>query len=430
MSFSSLGLAEPIARALAEAHHSIPTPIQTAAIPVALAGRDVVGIAQTGTGKTAAFALPLLHRLAIEHRRPSPKTCRVLVLSPTRELSGQIAECFKTYGRHLPVSITLVIGGVPINRQIRTLARGVDVLVATPGRLVDLCRSRAVTLERTDFLVLDEADRMLDMGFIHDVRRLVAMLPKKRQTLLFSATMPAEIARLAEEMLSNPVNVGVSPPASTVAQVDQRVLFVSREDKPGRLAETLRAEAIDRALIFTRTKHGADKLVRSLEKSGVGAEAIHGNKSQGQRERVLAAFRDGRVRNLVATDIAARGIDVVGISHVFNYDMPNDPESYVHRIGRTARAGRTGTAISFCSAEELPFLRSIEKLIRRSLIEVPGGKIFDHAPPASVRTPARGRSRRGASRPPQAKRAPHRGDTARAGPVRQGDLTHHRNRGG
>jgi ATP-dependent RNA helicase RhlE len=264
-----------------------------------------------------------------------------------------------------------------------------------------------VTLERTDFLVLDEADRMLDMGFIHDVRRLVAMLPKKRQTLLFSATMPAEIARLAEEMLSNPVNVGVSPPASTVAQVDQRVLFVSREDKPDRLAETLRAEPIDRALVFTRTKHGADKLVRTLGKLGVTAEAIHGNKSQVQRERVLAAFRDGRVRNLVATDIAARGIDVVGISHVINYDLPNDPESYVHRIGRTARAGRAGTAISFCSADELPFLRSIEKLIRRDIVVTPGGEAFDNAARANARVPARGRSGRGASSAPRAKRAPN-----------------------
>jgi superfamily II DNA/RNA helicase len=430
MSFRSLGIAEPIARALAEAHHSTPTPIQAAAIPVALAGRDLVGVAQTGTGKTAAFALPILHRLAVNHPRPMPKGCHVLVLSPTRELSGQIAECFKTYGRYLKLRVALVIGGVPIGRQIRELAQGVDVLVATPGRLVDLCRSRAVTLEHTEYLVLDEADRMLDMGFIHDVRRLVAMLPKKRQTMLFSATMPGEIARLAEEMLSDPVSVGVSPPASTVAQVDQRVLFVARTDKAGRLAESLRAEPIDRALVFTRTKHGADKLVQVLAKSGVTAEAIHGNKSQGQRERVLAAFRAGRLRNLVATDIAARGIDVTGITHVFNYDMPNDPESYVHRIGRTARAGRAGTAISYCSADELPLLRSIEKLIRREIGVSPGGEVFDQTVPAKRPAPARGRSRRGDNRPKRASGAPHRADTSPRQRVASNDSAHYRNRRG
>jgi len=287
------------------------------------------------------------------------------------------------------------------------------VLVATPGRLLDLVTSNALRLGEVEFLVLDEADRMLDMGFIHDVRRLVAMLPKKRQTLFFSATMPVEIARLAEEMLSDPVSVGVSPPASTVARVDQRVLFISRDAKASRLAATLRDEPIDRALVFTRTKHGADKLVRALEKSGVDAAAIHGNKSQGQRERVLAAFRDGKVRNLVATDIAARGIDVAGITHVVNYDMPTDPESYVHRIGRTARAGRAGTAISFCSLDELPMLRSIEKLIRRAIEVSPGGERLESIPHEKPpRVPPEKRGRRPNGRTPHRKRSPHRGDGA------------------
>jgi superfamily II DNA/RNA helicase len=405
MSFVSLGVAEPVVRALAEARHALPTPIQAAAIPVAIAGRDLVGVAQTGTGKTAAFAVPILHRLAAAGGRPAARTCRVLVLSPTRELSGQIAGCFKTYGKHLKVSIALAIGGVPIGRQVRELAHGVDILVATPGRLVDLCQSRAVTLGSTECLVLDEADRMLDMGFIRDVRRLVAMLPRRRQTLLFSATMPAAITRLAEEMLSDPVSVGVAPPASTVPRVEQRVLFTSREAKAARLVDTLRDEPIDRALVFTRTKHGADKLVRVLAKSGVAAEAIHGNKSQGQRERVLGAFRSGSLRNLVATDIAARGIDVAGVTHVVNYDMPGDPESYVHRIGRTARAGRPGTAISFCSADELPLLRSIESLIRRPL-EVSGDdeRIGTRAD-ANPRAPAEDRRGRGDDRAPRSRRA-------------------------
>jgi ATP-dependent RNA helicase RhlE len=423
MSFASLGIAEPVARALAEARHSVPTPIQAAAIPVALAGRDLIGVAQTGTGKTAAFAVPILHRLAVDRRRPQPGTCRVLVLSPTRELASQIAASFTTYGSHVGVKIALAIGGVPIARQVRELARGADILVATPGRLVDLCRSRSVTLSATDCLVLDEADRMLDMGFIHDVRRLVAMLPRRRQTLLFSATMPGEIARLAEDMLSDPVSVGVTPPASTVARVDQRVLFISREGKAARLAETLRGEPIDRALVFTRTKRGADRLVRALASSGVAAEAIHGNKSQSQRERVLAAFRAGSVRNLVATDIAARGIDVTGITHVVNYDMPNDPESYVHRIGRTARAGRTGTAISFCSQDEIPILRSIEKVIRRDIAVAPDGERLETLAEERPPVPPRNRSRRSRGGAVYSKRSRNRGDRPRAAAGRHGHAT-------
>ena len=381
-SFFDLGLAEPITRALHEERYEQPTPIQAQTIPHVLAHRDVVGIAQTGTGKTAAFALPILNHLAGNRQRAIARTCRVLVLSPTRELSSQIVDSFQTYGRHLHVSVTLAIGGVPMGRQIRALSNGVDVLVATPGRLLDLMQNRALHLDRVEVFVLDEADRMLDMGFIHDIRKIIAKIPAKRQTLFFSATMPSEIEDLARVMLRNPARVAVTPVASTVEKVEQRVVHVDRADKPSLLAEILRSEPVDRALIFTRTKHGADKVVRNLHKAGLPAEAIHGNKSQNQRERVLAAFRAGTVGTLVATDIAARGIDVDGISHVFNYDLPNIPESYVHRIGRTARAGAGGIAISFCDAEERPFLRDIEKLIRMSISATDRRK---HAPSGSPR---------------------------------------------
>jgi ATP-dependent RNA helicase RhlE len=417
MTFSVLGLAEPIARALNEARHTEPTPIQAAAIPIALSGRDLIGIAQTGTGKTAAFALPILNRLAASPARPRPKSCRVLVLSPTRELSGQIVESFRKYGKHLRVSVALAIGGVPIGRQIRTLAGGVDILVVTPGRLIDLTRSRAVDLGAAEVLVLDEADRMLDMGFVHDVRRIVAMLPKQRQTLLFSATMPGEIAKLAGEMLNDPARVSVAPPASTADRVAQRVLHVGRAEKPAVLADVLRGEGVERVLVFTRTKHGADRVVRGLEKAGIEAGAIHGNKSQGQRERVLADFRAGSVTTLVATDIAARGIDVVGISHVVNFDLPNDPESYVHRIGRTARAGNAGIAVSLCSVDELPYLRAIEKLIRQAIpaeaaagASLPAERQPVSASPRKQGAPQRNRQRpgnkrqRGPARPARAQR--------------------------
>jgi ATP-dependent RNA helicase RhlE len=366
-SFLELGLAEPIARALAEENYAEPTPIQTQTIPQVLAARDVVGIAQTGTGKTAAFALPILNHLLKTKQRLEKRTCRVLVLSPTRELSAQIAESFATYGRHLRPRVVLVIGGVPINRQIRDLVSGTDVLVATPGRLRDLMKIGAVRLDNVEVFVLDEADRMLDMGFIHDIRAIVGRLPQRRQSLFFSATMPREIAELASHMLRDPVRVAVTPAATTVEKVAQRIIHVERAGKPALLAELLRSEPIERALVFTRTKHGADKVVRALTQAGLSAEAIHGNKSQSQRERVLAAFRAGRVRTLIATDIAARGIDVDGISHVVNYDLPNIPESYVHRIGRTARAGADGVAISFCDGEERAYLRDIEKLIRMSI---------------------------------------------------------------
>jgi len=365
--FLALGLAAPITRALADEQYTHPTPIQAQTIPQALAARDIIGIAQTGTGKTAAFALPILHRLAAAPRRCEPRRCRVLVLSPTRELSAQIVESFTTYGRYLSPRVALAIGGVSLNQQIRALVGGVDILVATPGRLLDLIQQRALGLDGVEIFVLDEADRMLDMGFIHDIRKIVAKLPRQRQTLFFSATMPREIADLAAQMLRDPVKVAVTPAATTVERIAQRVIHVERAGKPALLAELLRRETIDRVLVFTRTKRGADKVVRALAKGGLAAEAIHGNKSQNQRERVLTAFRTGRVRTLVATDIAARGIDVEGISHVINYDLPNVPESYVHRIGRTARAGADGVAISFCDAEERPFLRDIEKLIRMTI---------------------------------------------------------------
>jgi superfamily II DNA/RNA helicase len=363
-SFNDFGLAEPITRSLAEEKYITPTPIQAQTIPVVMSRRDVVGIAQTGTGKTAAFALPILHHLFTARKQPERKTCRVLVLSPTRELSGQILDSFRTYGRHVRISAALAIGGVSMGAQVRALQNGVDVLVATPGRLLDLVRSNALRLGEVEILVLDEADRMLDMGFIHDIRKIVAKLPAQRQTLFFSATMPHATAELAKQMLRDPVKVAVTPSASTVERVEQRVIRVDRASKPAILVDVLKGETIDRALVFTRTKHGADKVVRNLIKAGIAAEAIHGNKSQNQRDRVLAAFRVGRVRTLVATDIAARGIDVDGISHVVNYDLPNIPETYVHRIGRTARAGAEGIAISLCDGEEAAFLRDIEKLIR------------------------------------------------------------------
>jgi ATP-dependent RNA helicase RhlE len=366
-SFNDFGLVEPILRALTEEKYVTPTPIQAQTIPLLLAKRDVIGIAQTGTGKTAAFALPILNHLDANRVRPQPKTCRVLVLSPTRELSGQILDSFRTYGRHLRIQSTLAIGGVSMGAQVRSLLNGVDVLVATPGRLLDLIQSNALRLSSVEVFVLDEADRMLDMGFIRDIRKIVTKLPAQRQTLMFSATMPEDIAELGRQMLKDPAKVSVTPQATTVERIAQRIVHVDRASKPRMLADLIQQEKVDRVLVFTRTKHGADKVVRGLNKDGISAEAIHGNKSQNQRERVLKDFRDGRVRTLVATDIAARGIDVEGISHVINFDLPNIPESYVHRIGRTARAGADGIAISLCSHDELPFLRDIEKLIRMAI---------------------------------------------------------------
>jgi len=368
--FSQLSLIEPILRALRQENYTSPTPIQAQAIPHLLAGRDLLGIAQTGTGKTAAFGLPILQRLFEDRTPAGPKGARTLILTPTRELAIQIGESLRCYGRHLHLRLALVYGGVGQKPQVDALSRGVDILVATPGRLLDLMGQGHVRLERVQVFVLDEADRMLDMGFIHDVRRIAATMPKGHQSLLFSATMPDDIARLAGTILVDPVRVAVTPVASTVELIDQRVLFVDTANKRALLTSMLRDSGIGRALVFTRTKHGANRVAEHLERSQINAEAIHGNKTQGARQRALANFRTGRCRVLVATDIAARGIDIEGITHVINFDVPNMPESYVHRIGRTARAGASGIALSFCGPEERSFLRDIEKLTRRSLTVV------------------------------------------------------------
>jgi ATP-dependent RNA helicase RhlE len=403
--FSNLGLSAPLLSALAAAGYSTPTPIQRQAIPPALAGRDVCGIAQTGTGKTAAFALPILERLRAPRRGPLSGTCRALVLSPTRELASQIADSFRSYGRSLPLSTAVVFGGVSIGQQRRQLARGVDILVATPGRLLDLIDSGSLSLSRVEILVLDEADRMLDLGFIHALRRIVKLLPQQRQTMLFSATMPKAIATLGEQYLTDPVKVAVTPAATTVDRVEQSVVFVPTDRKRQLLAGMLRDPAFERVLVFTRTKHGADRVTRHLDDSGVATAAIHGNKSQPQRERALAAFRAGDARVLVATDIAARGIDVDGVSHVVNFDLPNVPEDYVHRIGRTARAGAAGIAIAFCSDEERPYLRDIEKLTRRSVQVVPA--------PASDGTPAPAFREQHRAAPGRSNAGQHAGSAAR-----------------
>ncbi|HTI87046.1 MAG TPA: DEAD/DEAH box helicase [Alphaproteobacteria bacterium] len=365
--FNDLGLSAPILKALAEEKYETPTPIQAQAIPHVITGRDLLGIAQTGTGKTAAFALPILNRLAADPRPTPRRSCRALILSPTRELASQIADSFKAYGRHLRLSTTVIFGGVSPRAQIQSLARGVDILVATPGRLLDHAGSGVVSLDKVELFVLDEADQMLDLGFIHAIRKLVRMLPAERQSLFFSATMPKEIGQLAGELLRNPERVAVTPVATPVETIDQRVIFVDTPQKRSLLAEILGDANMGRTLVFTRTKHGADRVVRHLESTGIDSAAIHGNKSQSQRERALGAFREGRTKVLIATDIAARGIDVDGVTHVINFDLPNIPESYVHRIGRTARAGASGVAISFCDGEERAYLRDIEKLIRRQI---------------------------------------------------------------
>jgi ATP-dependent RNA helicase RhlE len=387
--FSEFGLKAPILKALVEEGYTDPTPIQAKAIPDVMAGRDLLGIAQTGTGKTAAFALPILHRLAADPKPPGRRQCRALILSPTRELASQIAESFRAYGRHLRLTATVVFGGVPLGKQERALAQGVDVLVATPGRLLDLIDRRSLSLAGVEIFVLDEADQMLDLGFIHPIRRIVTMIPRERQTLFFSATMPSTISGLADQLLRDPVKVAVAPVATTAERVDQSVLFVSTADKQGLLRAVLDGSEVDRALVFTRTKHGADRVVRNLARDGIEAAAIHGNKSQGQRERALGDFKAGRCRVLVATDIAARGIDIEAVSHVINFDLPNVPESYVHRIGRTARAGAAGLAVSFCSDEERSYLRDIEKLTRLKVpVASPPEGFRASAPQRAVAEPA------------------------------------------
>ncbi|HEU4959234.1 MAG TPA: DEAD/DEAH box helicase [Sphingomonas sp.] len=367
MSFSQLGLAEPLVRALEAKGYSQPTPIQQQAIPTLLGGRDLLGIAQTGTGKTAAFVLPSLQRLAEAGKRPLPYHCRMLVLTPTRELATQIAENARGYGKFSRLSVATVFGGTSINKNRQDMSRGVDLLVATPGRLLDLVDQRYVELSMLEILVLDEADQMLDLGFIHALRRIVKLLPRERQSLFFSATMPKAIRELADQFLNDPATVAIKPAATTAERVEQAVTFVGQKEKQALLTLKLADPAIDRALVFTRTKHGADRVVRLLGGNGIAAHAIHGNKSQPQRERALAAFKSGQVPILVATDIAARGIDVSGVSHVFNFELPNVPEQYVHRIGRTARAGASGVAISFCADDERPYLRDIERLTRQKV---------------------------------------------------------------
>ena len=384
MTFSSLGLSAPILKVLGDEGYLAPTPIQSQAIPFILAGRDLCGIAQTGTGKTAAFALPILHRLAARTGARRRGACRALVLGPTRELASQIADSFRTYGAGSPITTAVVFGGVPLGAQERRLAAGVDILVATPGRLLDLMDRSALTLSHVETLVLDEADRMLDLGFTHALTRIAKLLPRPRQTLLFSATMPPSIAALAEAYLTEPVRVAVAPAATTVQRVEQSVILVPTERKRDLLAALLHDPSLERVLVFTRTKHGADRVVRHLVGAGISAVAIHGNKSQPQRERALAGFRNGDGRVLVATDIAARGIDVEGVSHVINFELPNVPEDYVHRIGRTARAGAAGVAIALCSEEERPYLRSIEKLIRSRVPVIPTPGLAAATKPAAI----------------------------------------------
>ncbi|MCB1883465.1 MAG: DEAD/DEAH box helicase [Geminicoccaceae bacterium] len=365
--FTDLDLVEPILRALAREGYATPTPIQAQSIPHLLDGRDLLGIAQTGTGKTAAFALPILQHLINDKTRAPSRGFRALIMAPTRELAAQIADSFRAYGQNLRLSIAVVVGGAKHGPQIKALARGVDVLVATPGRLIDHLESGNARLDSTRIVVLDEADHMLDLGFLVPIRRILKGLPAERQGIFFSATMPDPIGKLAGEMLRNPVRVAVAPVAATADRVEQQVMLVESSRKRDLLAEISAKPEVTRALVFTRTKHGADKVRSHLEASGIAAAAIHGNKSQPQRERALAAFKSGRTRILVATDIAARGIDVDGVSHVVNFDLPNVPESYVHRIGRTARAGAEGIAISFCDETERGFLRDIERLVRQRL---------------------------------------------------------------
>jgi ATP-dependent RNA helicase RhlE len=370
MTFEELGLSQPILRAVAAEGYTIPTPIQSKAIPHVLAGRDLLGCAQTGTGKTAAFALPILHRLTAAGNPPRGRgrRIRVLVLSPTRELAAQIGESFQTYGYNTALRQTVVFGGVGQNPQTRAIKHGVDILVATPGRLIDLMNQGYIDLGSVETFVLDEADRMLDMGFLPDVRHIITKLPERRQTLLFSATIPDAIERFAATILRDPVRLRIAPIRETTELIEHSVFFVPQKQKTQLLANLLKTRAVTRALVFTRTKHGADRVARQLKQSGIRADVIHGNKSQAARQRTLADFKSDRTHVLVATDVASRGIDVEGISHVMNYDLPHEPETYIHRIGRTGRAGATGIAFSLCDNDERKHLKAIERLIRQTLL--------------------------------------------------------------
>jgi ATP-dependent RNA helicase RhlE len=396
VSFSDLGVIEPICRALKTEGYEHPTPIQLQAIPSLLEGRDLLGIAQTGTGKTAAFALPILQRLAKTNIRPATRTTRALILTPTRELAAQIGDSFRVYGRHMHLRHALVFGGVGHKPQIDALTRGLDILIATPGRLLDLINQRFLRLDTLEVLVLDEADRMFDMGFIRDVRKIVGMAKKERQSLCFSATMPSDVEKLVREVLVNPVRVEVTPQATTVERIDQRIYHVDAGNKRALLGEVLKDSAMSRVIVFTRTKHGANKVAEHLERTGVSADAIHGNKSQSARQRALDDFKRGKVRVLVATDIAARGIDVDGITHVVNFELPEVAESYVHRIGRTARAGAEGIALSFCAGDERHLLRDIERMIGLSVPVIDNHPF--HAAPGSRPVAQRTAQRDGAHR--------------------------------
>lgn len=365
--FSALNLIDPLCRAVHAQGYTVPTPIQNQAIPPLLEGRDLLGCAQTGTGKTAAFALPILQRLASNKNHPGPRGVRALILAPTRELAVQISDSFGEYGRYLKMTQALVFGGVKPGPQIKALSRGVDILVATPGRLLDLMNQGFIKLDNVEVFVLDEGDRMLDMGFLPDMRKIRGKVPAKRQTMLFSATFPNEVMRLTEEFLNSPVTVTVTPPKVMVENIDQRIHFVDRENKAALLESFMQNEPTSRTLVFTRTKHGANRVANNLRKIGVMAGIIHGNKSQSARLQALATFRSGKASVLVATDIAARGLDIHGITHVINYDLPIEAESYIHRIGRTGRAGAEGIAISYCDAGERGYLRQIERQINRSV---------------------------------------------------------------
>jgi len=399
MSFKSLHIIEPLLQSLSQEGYTDPTPIQTQAIPIVLKGTDLIGCAQTGTGKTAAFAIPilqLLHESKIDHKQ---NHIRSLIVTPTRELAIQIDESFQKYGRNLGLKSCVVFGGINQKSQTKKLKSGVDILVATPGRLLDLMSQGFISLSDIEIFVLDEADRMLDMGFIHDIKKLLAVLPKKRQTLFFSATMPPEIVQLSKSILHNPVKVEVTPESSTVDAIKQELYFVDKGNKKDLLIETLKDESITSALVFTRTKHGANKVVKLLNAENIGAAAIHGNKSQAARQKALGNFKDQITRVLVATDIAARGIDVDDLQYVINYEIPNIPETYVHRIGRTGRAGANGTAISFCDALEKEYLRDIEKLIGKKIpvVESHGFPLTDHNPPKPEQQQSRKSNKKGSS---------------------------------
>lgn len=368
--FAELGIVEPIQRALHAENYLQPTDIQRQAIPLLLQGKDLLGIAQTGTGKTAAFALPVLQRLSESNKRAPARAAKALILAPTRELAIQIGEGIATYGRHLRLRHTVIFGGVGQNPQVRALSKGVDILVATPGRLLDLMDQGHLRLDAVETLIFDEADRMLDMGFIRDVRKIVAAVPTQRHSLLFSATMPKDVAHLAADLLNKPKRIEITPAATTVERIEQQVYFVDGKQKRALLADLLADDSFSRVIVFTRTKHGANRVADYLEKAGITARAIHGNKSQSARQRALSEFKEGSVRVLVATDIAARGIDVDDVTHVVNFELPNEPESYVHRIGRTARAGATGIALAFCDKQERSYLRDIERLTKKALTVV------------------------------------------------------------